>query len=294
MNKKKGFMMVNFKVNNYKKNIKIYYKNDYYKRLAKKTIEDIWFNNKNDKIRLIKNIDKGKVYKTKYKGENYFIKSYSHKKFRKLFKNLFRPVDAIRHCKTISELKNANISVMEPVLSLTYKKNSFVTDSIFVTREVKGISILDFLKKDNLNIKKRKYIIKKLGIIWGKLLNNNFMHQDPSLSNYIINFNTGELTLIDVDNLYKIPISISKILLQSLARLYDLALYDFDQASAKPLTYRERILFVKFLLLNYKPRLDKKEFINYINDLTIERLIKKDKKYLIKKDKILNNIYKRD
>ncbi|WP_027339408.1 lipopolysaccharide kinase InaA family protein [Halonatronum saccharophilum] len=278
---------------NYNSKIKIYYKNNYQKDLAQEIIEYIWFEDRTNahRFKLVKDDKKGKVYRFKFDKQAYYLKYYAHRRTKKVIKNLFRPVEAIRHFKTILRLKSANIPVIEPVLSLTYKQNLFITDSIFVTKEFEGISLFDYIKNKDYNLKERRNIVKGLGQIWGKLLGNNFSHQDPGLQNFMINLNSNKIVLIDVDNIYWIPISVKRVVLESLVRFYDRSLSNFHQTDAKSLTAQERILFVKKLFKHYHTKIKKSEFIDRINHLTIKRLTKNNKIYRINKDNILSSIY---
>lgn len=213
---------------NYNSEIKIYHQGNLPCDLAQKTIDFIWLNNNlssnNDDFKLIQE-SKAKVYRLKFNDDIYYIKSYAFRSPLKIFKNLFRPVEALRCFKTAIQLNNAHLAVFEPVLALTKRRNILSTDSIFITKEVPGLDLRTYLfSNNNMNdLELREKIIKKIAFIWSSLINYNFVHLDPCLNNLIVSSPIKEdlqIQIIDVDNMYRLPFLPKKlVLLKNLARL---------------------------------------------------------------------------
>lgn len=280
---------MNLKEYNYNSKIKIYNKKNRNIKLANFLIEFVYFNNLTHKmdVEIIKDNYKGCVYKVKYENENYFVKVYSFTRLRKLIKNLFRPVRSIRIFETIDKLNKNNIPVIKPILAIVNQKSFLRKDSIFVSKEFDGVNLRDYIEKEKLSKKERIDIIKQMGILWGKLLDNNFVHQDPGLKNFMYNKKAKEIVLIDLDNIYHSSITIRKFLFESLARFYEFSISDFRESENKYLSSKERKLFLKYFLKNYKLNMSLEDFIYKINDLVIKRLIRNNKiGFLDKKDLI--------
>lgn len=283
---------MNLKEHNYNSKIKVYNNKDKITELANFLIEFVYFDNLKNKIKIetIKDNYKGCVYRIEFKNENYFVKVYSYDKFKKIIKNLFRPVRSVRILKTISKLQENNIPVIEPSLGVVNKRSFLKKDSIFVSKEFEGVNLREYIEKENLTKKERIEIIKKMGCLWGKLLNNNFIHQDPGLKNFMYNKKNKKIVLIDLDNIYYSPITIRRFLFESLARFYDFSISDFRKSNNKYLDSKERKLFLKYFLKNYKLDMPLKDFIYKINDLVIKRLIRSNKLDLLDKDDLILKI----
>lgn len=280
----------------YNDKIKIYYQDDSYFSLAEEIISFIWLKNNKSIIsyELIKD-DKGKVYKIEYNNQTYYLKSYSYRNFKKNIKNIFRSSEAVRYFKLAIKLISADITVTEPVLGLTLRRNLFMIDSIFVMKEVPGVDLHTYLfKSDKCNKIIRRKTINKFALIWGKLINNNFLHQDPCLRNFMINLKQGEvqIKLIDIDNIYLLPIFPKKMLMKNLAKLRSRQLTDFKKTNTEPLNQVEVNTFLKEFKKNCKKEIEISSLFNAISIETVKRLIKYDRKNIILEDKTLCKLYK--
>jgi len=231
----------------YSSAISIYYRGDLDFKLAEAIIEYVWLN-KGDRhnFQLIKQ-DKAKVYKMNFNACDYYLKSYAHRSVTKILKNFFRPVEAVRIFKTGIKLINADIAIANPVMALTCKKNLFITDSIFVMEKVPGVELYTYLLKfaqysENFKIN----IIKKIALLWSRLVCHKFIHLDPGLRNLMIYPKEGDfqIKLIDIDNIYPMSyVPIKLILMKNLSRLRRIMLSDVSSTKIKALTSLEFSMF---------------------------------------------------
>lgn len=278
----------------YNRRIKIYYKENLDSVLAEEVINSIWFNKKGRKIKiaLIK-ADKGKVYKAEYNNQTYYIKSYANRSIKKNFKNIFRLPEGIRFFKLAEKLKKSDIPAPVPVLALTLRRNFIVVDSIFVMEEVAGVDLYTYLSKtDKCNRVIREKVIDEFAFLWSKLINNKFLHQDPGLNNFMIDIKEDiEIKLIDIDNIYQLPVLPERLILKNLAKLRSRQITDFNKTDTKPLSQKEVSAFlVKFK--NYCNRIIKSpSFLEDINIEAIRRLIKYNSKDIVFEDENLYNLY---
>ncbi|MGM0369645.1 MAG: lipopolysaccharide kinase InaA family protein [Bacillota bacterium] len=284
------------KCKNYDAKIKIHYQNNFDNEFVEQIIKTIWFDDDVvGNFKLVKGDDfKSQVFRCKYKGEVYYVKSQAPRETSKLIKNIFRPVEALRHFKMLQQLSNADLIVPKPILSLTYSRKLFVKDSILVTKELKGIDLDKYLldSKDE-NYKLRKKIIEQIAEIWAKLINNKLLHQDPCLENFKVEFQADKIKvkLVDIDNIYHLPIFPKKSLLNNLAKLRARQLSDFIKTNTKDLNSGELNLFYETFLNAYDGDLKLNQVKERVNDLTIKRLLKYNSKDIVLNNESLSKIY---
>ena len=129
-------------------------------------------------------------------------------------------------------------------------------------------------------------------LLWSKLINNKFLHQDPGLNNFMIDIKEDiEIKLIDIDNIYQLPVLPERLILKNLAKLRSRQITDFNKTDTKPLSQKEVSAFlVKFK--NYCNRIIKSpSFLEDINIEAIRRLIKYNSKDIVFEDENLYNLY---
>ena len=212
----------------YNGQIQIYYQDDFdYKELAEALIQSAWLNPDmlecKKEIQLVYNFHReAPVYKIDFNNRIYYFKIYSYKTFNKRLKNLFRPAESIRYFQTAIQLMRGDIEIAKPVLSLTYRRNLFVTDSIFVLEELPGVS-LDTYLLSNGDPTKRKEVIQQIARIWSKLIDQRFLHLDPASVNFLVNNEGGNLRvgLIDLDSIRAVPAvhPLKHLLIRQIVRL---------------------------------------------------------------------------
>ncbi|WP_284707916.1 lipopolysaccharide kinase InaA family protein [Sporomusa sphaeroides] len=181
----------------------------------------------------------------KFQGDTYYLKCYRPQGMSKIMKNFFRPADAVRYFKIADKLGQAGISIAPPVLALTRRTSLRPADSIFVTREVPGTELYNYLLEGaQHDPEQRKQMVIQFAFMWSKLIRLNLVHLDPWLGNFMVNpgQKAGDIhiELIDVDNIYPRPLLPRKLLwLLNVKRLnYKLERVNF------PVTQAETELFL--------------------------------------------------
>lgn len=288
-------MVLKLSKKKYNSKIKIYYQDELNYGLAEEIIEGIWLNKglKQSKVRceLIKDSIKGNVYRMEFDNCVYYLKSYAHRRFNKIFKNNFRPMEAVRYFKKGIKLMNADIEIAEPALGLTWRRNMFIVDSIFVTKEAPGLDLYTFLEKTNKCDKKlREKAIRKMALLWSKLINNNFHHQDPSFRNFMffVKKEKVQIKFIDLDNIHLLPFLSSKTVLENLAKLRARQITYFDQTNTRALSQSEINIFFEEFIKNCHRKFNIDELQDTVNSRVIKRLIRFNKRDLIFKDNVLH------
>ena len=198
----------------YNSEISLYYQEELPYELAEAISRHVWLGLSSaaeaENFELIRDI-RSKVYRMKFQGEVYYLKSYTPRDTSKIIKNFFRPADAVRYFQVAAKLSAAGVPIAQPVLALTKKTGFRSADSIFVTREVPGKDLYAYLLQGAQDDpEQRKKMVNQFAFMWSRLINLNLVHQDPWLGNFIIHFgeekNDFQIALIDVDNIYFIPL----------------------------------------------------------------------------------------
>lgn len=254
----------------YNSAIKIYYQDDLPHKLAEKIIECVWINpdqlKQEEDFKLIQET-KARVFRMKLGNQTYYLKCYAYRNSSKVIKNMLRPVDALKCFKIGMRLLHADIATAKPVLALTMRRNAWLVDSIFVTPEVPGMDLYTYLSNNSSDPKLRTTLIKKIAVIWSKLVNHSLVHLDPWLGNFMIypQENDLQLELIDIDNIYSLPYLPQKLLvMKNLSKLKG------KQANSFAATQAEIDLFLE----EFRPRCNACQDSPYFQ-LALSRFIKK-------------------
>ncbi|SDL18330.1 lipopolysaccharide kinase InaA family protein [Halarsenatibacter silvermanii] len=271
-----------FEKENLKKRINLYYpeecnKNNLLRNIANYLLQTIWEKGKLkwdclghfSKIEPVKPRKKGGVLKLHYEKKVYYVKYYSHTQVSKIFKNLFRSVEGIRHFKTAERLKKRGINTVNPLLAMTFQRSFFVKDSLFVTEEIEGFSLSNYCNNTpsiNSNGEKLK-IAGNLGVIWAKLLNNNILHLDPKPANFFVQ-KDFKINLVDIDNVYFYPYLPFFMKKRSIARLHEYFLRAFNFK----IRDKYKRVFLDDFTKNINKNLDKEKLKNKIEKITREKL----------------------
>ncbi|MCK8824301.1 hypothetical protein [Fuchsiella alkaliacetigena] len=230
--------------------------------------------------------------------EVYYIKILLSNKFRKKIENLISP-EGLRYFKISKKLLAARVPIVQPMLAMTFHKSLLRVDGVFVTKEFKGISMRDYFKQNSLADFDRELgldIIKCLARIWANIVNNDFLHQDPTPSNFMINIAQQgfKLSLVDVDDIYPLPFLPHKLVLHSLARFSRKFFSSLIRTKNEEfIGQQERYIFFKEFLAHYKRDIDFKKFVRDVNQLTIKKLVKRDYEDYILQSDIMKDIYSR-
>lgn len=203
----------------YTPEVNLYYQDDVSDELVEAIIRFVWLKQASDEemnnFELVQNI-RSQVYKMQFRNEIYYVKSYTPQNLSKIVKNFFRPADAVRYFRTAIRLSQAGVPIAQPVLALTRKTGFHPPDSIYVTREVPGINLWTYLCQGvRSDLEQRKKMVSQFAFMWSRLIKLRLVHQDPQLGNYIASFGATEkdiqVNMIDVDNIYFIPLLPRKI-----------------------------------------------------------------------------------
>ena len=233
-----------------------------------------------------------KIFKYDSGSKVYYIKVLRSKRFAKLLENLFIP-EGFRYFKLSKQLLELDIPVVKPIMAVKVKKSLLRNDAVFVTEEFKAKNLREYLKQDKLSeidLALRIKIMKSLARIWAKLINHNFLHQDPTPANFLLKLEQRdfELSLVDVDDIYCLPWQPKRMAIHSLARFCSKFFSHLVRTGNEVLlTRKERFFFFKELYQNYQTQVDFKDFVREINQLTIKKLLKRGHRDLIKQSKIM-------
>ncbi|MEJ6951184.1 lipopolysaccharide kinase InaA family protein [Natronospora cellulosivora (SeqCode)] len=274
-------------------NIYAYFDNNNLEEMTIKIIDFVWkekYEN-NKSFKLIQNTKKSRVYKFTYNSIEYYFKYYQPYKIKKIIKNQFRKVEALRHYNTASALLSVDVPTIKPCIAITNRINILYKESIFVMKEVKGVTVEEYLGNKKITYKQRREIIKQMALIYSKLVNNKYLHQDPTLFNFLIKEegNSLKLTMIDVDNIYKVKYFPKNLIIYTIAKLYARILCDIYEYNLEPLNKKEVYLFLNTFLSNCNKYLNKNQFINLINKKAIKLLLKYNGRDIIDMDIVLRN-----
>lgn len=264
------------------KNIVIYYDNQDNMGMSEKVIDFVWRNmDSDDSFELVQETHKSKVFKLNSEANTFYIKYYTPLKIAKIIKNQFREVEALRHYNTAMALQTAGIPTVLPVMAIVRKKNRLYKESIFVMEEVKGDTLERYVQKNRPGNIFRQEIVKQLADIYAKLANSYLLHQDPSFYNFMIrekHTESIELVVIDVDNIYKLPVFPKRAIVYNLVKLYTMFSYDLHQQKLPGINREDINLFIsRFIELCNHPLQ-----ANRLVDITLKKSAKKLKPYGIK------------
>jgi len=160
------------------------------------------------------------VFKYQLDGNIYYIKKYENLRFKKKLKNLFRPAEGKRYLKLLNKLQEIGIPTINKGWAIKY--GTFIDrESLFITEEISGQKLIDFLADCSDNIL-RKTAIKKLAELLNTLYSNKLLSGDPNFSNFFVN-EAEEVKFIDLDSIKKFPIIPKSMIHKNLAKLLALA-----------------------------------------------------------------------
>ena len=148
---------------------------------------------------------KSAVYRITDGEAAYFAKHYTNRAMTEIIKALLRP--PIRSVAIAHALLADHIPVPEPVAAVSIRRGIGKTERIFVSREVWGKPLRRAINAGALTREQRTQIAKAMGYVWGSMLSCGYLHMDPISGNFIydVSTDTQPITLIDLDNIYRVP-----------------------------------------------------------------------------------------
>jgi len=166
------------------------------------------------------------VFKYGLDGNTYYIKKYENLRFKKKFKNIFRPAEGERYLKLLDKLKEIGIPTIKKGWAIKY--GTFIDrESLFITEEISGQELIDFLD-DSDDRGLRKIAIENLAELLSTLYSNKLLSGDPNFYNFFVD-KVGEVFLLDIDCIKTFPILPDIIIHKNLAKLLALAyVHDVD------------------------------------------------------------------
>lgn len=281
--------------NHFDDNIKYYFTKNIEPLFYKKIInfKNCAFNHKD--LVIIKQSPVRSVFKFEYKKNNYYIKKYSYNRLKKQIKNIFREEEAIRNFKKSVEMINNNIDTAQPVLAFKIDNRILNKESILITKEVKGLTLKQIMKKYDKYKVYKEDIILELAKINSKLLNSNFIFRDPNANNWIIDIKANKLkiVIVDTDNIYPQLFLPQKIAIKHLGIFTAKMLTEIKDINSEILNgYSDRLLFFKEFINNYNEKINLASFIEKMNNETISRLQKRGREKYIENDEVLKKYMK--
>jgi len=162
-----------------------------------------------------KNIDVYKFTASDF-NESYYVKHFYMKRWEYYLKDLLIEPIGLGAYKKSLELIKYGVPAAEPVAAVTYKSSSLKRDSILINREVKNnLPLSEYLSDKNLSLisnNQLSTLFKELGLIFGRMLNNNYIHTDTNLKNFLVQHNgnlkdyeyTQKIFLIDIDDIFNL------------------------------------------------------------------------------------------
>jgi hypothetical protein len=221
---------------------------------------------------------------------SYYIKHYKNRNFKSIIRNILRPVS--RYMKMSCSLLQAGIPVAEPVMAVSFKRNLFVSEGIFVMKEVQGKTLEEYLNSKQEN-EELKEVIKQLGIIWGKLYKYRYFHADPNTGNYIIQ-NSGncvQLSLVDIDSLYNLP-TLPKIMFFNRLCRFLFSVYCELAKNGRTIGFRKVFLFFQNLSINTGNEIKCKKMMMIQRRLLNRKLEKKYMRKISFTESSSNHVYR--
>jgi|GEM_PF-1662663 len=232
-----------------------------------------------------------KVYRVNYGTKECYLKVYAHKKIsKKVQNNLQRRPEGIRNIKIALGLLDAGIMTAKPIFSAT-KRNFFTYDSMFFMEKAEGIDLEDYVKMNGLS--GNRDVLKVLGGMWGKIIGNNFIHQDPTLGNMFIDCctETVKITLIDIDDIYALPFSLPmKFALHSVARFFVVVYSCLFYNEKEPLNREDLNIFLTEFVNNCHREVSFSKITADLDRLIIKKIYEKKRQHIIPFSPVLSEI----
>lgn len=227
------------------------------------------------------------VYLMELDEKKYYIKKFSNRSFPYIVRDMLRPQRGVRSLFTYSLLTKRDIPAAEMTFAMVDRRNPFNRPSLVVSSECCGKTIKEILKQPISKIEKDLLLNSWIEFM-GKMIKKGVYHHDPNLSNFIRT--ESGLALIDIDDVYVLPVITRRIFNQMMIKLNRILL--LAQIRAKngnlDLDNRDREMILKgitrrydssinlnkfFLFLERNSKLKSLEITSFINDLRLNKEI---------------------
>jgi len=226
------------------------------------------------------------IYRLNYEGlGEVFLKKYSYDRIAYKFKELLLNPTGLTQLRLAVELTELGISVIEPVASLVFSKGFLNYKSIFVSRGVENSKDWGEIIENNLigkiGFHRIRTIIEDFAQIWARMLNNNIIHRDPGVGNFLLkNWRSDpEIILVDLDDIFSFPWTPERMKAHALARFKSKFINQILQNS---LTYDEKWdeIFLESFWPRYKSSWNYDKFMKTVKLLAEKKLSWRQKRDL--------------
>jgi hypothetical protein len=205
-------------------------------------------------FREIKYYRNRQVYQFKLGNEIYYIKKFVSPLLINKIKNAIRLSKAVGSLRISKKLLEHNFEVAEPMAALTYQKNLFHKESIYITKNYSGSNLKEFLLSD-APIEAKKKALLDFSTLLGNFYKCGYYHSDPNLRNFIVKETNGKyrFAFIDLEAIHYYPWVLDICTFKSLRKLYkSIHKVHFDER----LWNRVELSMLKNFLSVYKPMAD--------------------------------------
>ncbi len=240
-------------------------------------------------LKMIKNDFSGReVYTFSFQDKVYYLKRYFHRRISKVIKNWIREPEGLRYFNSTVAIAGLGIPVTKPVFAITMRMNPLITDSLYVSEEFCGSSLDQLAMKCSLRKTEREMLLRKIAVMWSTLYLNRYVHGDPNLGNILVNTDTLDMALVDIDGIRKWPVLPEKKLLDNLAKLNYFSYLSFDNAPGRKLDEDDRAVFFDAFFSHYPKKMHTREPIYYLYQSTIKRLIRFNREDIVNNSPFLS------
>jgi len=195
------------------------------------------------------------VYKCEVENQVYYIKKYINTTKLKAVQDKLRGQRAVRNLRTHRKLQKSAIDTYEILFAMTDNTNFLNNPSLIVTKQYKGISLLDAIM-NSTSTGEKQALFDIFIIFFSKLIQKRIYHRDPNLSNFVIE--NDNIYLIDLDDIFFTRFSINKVLRINLIRLNYFLLWNYMHKSNIYLKIdrSDREYLIKNIIRIVNPRLN--------------------------------------
>lgn len=240
-------------------------------------------------LNLIKNDFSGReVYTFTYRKQLYYLKRYIHRWTCQVVKNWVREPEGLRYFRASLAVEALGVPVVKPVFAITLRVNPFITDSFYVIKAFGGSSLDHLAMKCQLKKTEREKLLRRIARIWSTLYMNRYVHEDPNPGNILVNTETLDIALVNIDGVRKWPVLPEKKILDNLAKLNYFSYLCFDNTSGRKLDEADRTVFFDAFFSHYPKKMHTREPVYYLYQSTIKRLVRSNREDIVSNSPFLS------
>jgi serine/threonine protein kinase len=155
------------------------------------------------KFEFIRRHSSSEVYRFQYNNTVYYAKRFIAATIERYISQLAKGPQGIRCYNMANTLTSLNIQVPESIFVLSYRKNLLRSENIYLTKAFDGPSVFEFVLENlgQSHVKIAK-VLSNLTSALGTLHRNQYIHDDTSTSNFLVNSKSLEICFIDLNSIY--------------------------------------------------------------------------------------------